>query len=80
MLHTSAPSAFIATAMPDRTRASYADTLGLHLLTNDDFSLATKVFARGCFELYQLTFFADHRPALCSLSPVADSGWITGGT
>jgi catechol 2,3-dioxygenase-like lactoylglutathione lyase family enzyme len=39
MLHTSAPIAFIATATPDRARAFYADTLGLQLLTDDDFSL-----------------------------------------
>jgi len=39
MLETSAPMAFIATAMPDRARAFYADTLGLPLTVDDDFSL-----------------------------------------
>jgi len=39
MLETSAPIAFIATAMPDLARAFYAETLGLRLLADDDFSL-----------------------------------------
>lgn len=39
MLSTSSPIAFIATATPARARAFYAETLGLALVTEDDFSL-----------------------------------------
>lgn len=39
MLSTSSPIAFIATAAPARSRAFYAETLGLTLVTEDDFSL-----------------------------------------
>lgn len=39
MLESSAPIAFIATAMPDRARAFYAGTLGLPLTADDEFSL-----------------------------------------
>lgn len=39
MLQTSAPMAFIATAMPEQARTFYADTLGLPLTHDDDFSL-----------------------------------------
>ncbi len=39
MLGTSAPVAFLATALPDRARAFYADTLGLSVLSDDEFSL-----------------------------------------
>jgi len=39
MLSTSAPVAFLATAMPDRARAFYADTLGLPVLSDDEFSV-----------------------------------------
>jgi catechol 2,3-dioxygenase-like lactoylglutathione lyase family enzyme len=39
MLKDSAPVAFIATATPDRARAFYAETLGLPLIADDDFSL-----------------------------------------
>lgn len=48
MLSTSSPIAFIATAAPERARAFYADTLGLTLVTEDDFSL---VFALHGVEL-----------------------------
>lgn len=48
MLHASAPVAFIATALPDRALAFYADTLGLPLQSNDDFSL---VFDLGAVSL-----------------------------
>jgi len=39
MLSASSPIAFIATAAPERARAFYADTLGLPLVSEDDFSL-----------------------------------------
>lgn len=39
MLGTSAPIAFLATTMPDRARRFYADTLGLSLTADDDFSM-----------------------------------------
>lgn len=39
MLMTSAPVAFIATTVPDQARVFYAETLGLPLLADDDFSL-----------------------------------------
>lgn len=39
MLRAESPIAFIATAMPDRSRAFYAETLGLQLLADDQFSL-----------------------------------------
>lgn len=39
MLETASPIAFIATANPDRARSFYADTLGLPLRSEDDFSL-----------------------------------------
>jgi catechol 2,3-dioxygenase-like lactoylglutathione lyase family enzyme len=39
MLSTSLPIVFIATATPERARAFYADTLGLTLITEDEFSL-----------------------------------------
>jgi catechol 2,3-dioxygenase-like lactoylglutathione lyase family enzyme len=39
MLAASTPVAFLATASPDRTRAFYAETLGLPLLVDDEFSL-----------------------------------------
>lgn len=39
MLDSSPPVAFVATAMPDRAHTFYADTLGLPLLADDDFSL-----------------------------------------
>lgn len=39
MLQANAPIAFIATARPERAWAFYAETLGLPLLANDDFSL-----------------------------------------
>lgn len=39
MLRTSAPIAFLATVMPERARAFYAETLGLQLLADDEFSL-----------------------------------------
>lgn len=39
MLQATSPIAFIATVMPDRSRAFYAETLGLQLLADDQFSL-----------------------------------------
>ena len=39
MLQANPPIAFIATVMPDRSRAFYAETLGLRLLADDQFSL-----------------------------------------
>lgn len=39
MLGATSPIAFIATVMPDRARAFYAETLGLQLLADDQFSL-----------------------------------------
>jgi catechol 2,3-dioxygenase-like lactoylglutathione lyase family enzyme len=39
MLAQCAPITFLATAMPDRARTFYADTLGLRLVADDDFSL-----------------------------------------
>ena len=39
MLDAKSPIAFIATAMSDRSKAFYSDTLGLPLLSEDPFSL-----------------------------------------
>ena len=39
MLQASSPIAFLATVMPDRSRAFYAETLGLPLRGDDQFSL-----------------------------------------
>jgi catechol 2,3-dioxygenase-like lactoylglutathione lyase family enzyme len=39
VLNSSSPIAFLATAAPERARAFYADTLGLALVSEDDFSL-----------------------------------------
>jgi catechol 2,3-dioxygenase-like lactoylglutathione lyase family enzyme len=39
LIASCAPIAFIATAMPDRARSFYADTLGLPLTGDDDFSM-----------------------------------------
>lgn len=39
MLNGRTPIAFIATAMPERAKQFYAETLGLPLVSDDDFSL-----------------------------------------
>jgi catechol 2,3-dioxygenase-like lactoylglutathione lyase family enzyme len=39
MLEGTSPIAFIATVMPDRAKVFYAETLGLPLLADDQFSL-----------------------------------------
>ena len=39
MLSSRSPIAFIATAAPDRARTCYAETLGLTLISEDDFSI-----------------------------------------
>lgn len=39
MLEARSPIAFIATVMPERSKAFYSETLGLPLLTDDQFSL-----------------------------------------
>ncbi len=39
MLDANSPVAFLATASPSHARSFYADTLGLSLLSEDDFSL-----------------------------------------
>lgn len=44
MLSASSPIVFIATAAPDRARTFDAETLGLTLINEDDFSI---VFALG---------------------------------